>query len=478
MTNLRLNRRRFLSTTGAAVAGAGLGALPAPAAAAQPQVLILGAGMAGVAAAYWLRKLGISSLILEARDRAGGRIWTSTRWADAPVDLGATWLNAPDLSPLTPFVNAFNIKTVPTPFFNFQMVRSNGVKLSAQQIAQAIALYGQVELIKNADRTLLQTRGFPDEPLSVEINKILTALNLNPADLQSVQALIASNILRLGADLSQLSLYYYDDAKNELTNGDRAFPKGFQQLVQGLLGNQQVLYSQVVKRITYGAQGVTVLTNQGTFSAKYAIVTVPLGVLKSGNIEFVPALPAWKQGAINRLGFGSADKLYLRFPRAFWDTTVVNFVRTSPQIGQFANWTNYQLVCGQPVFLLIPDGDFAAQLENLSDAEVVQQLMAVLRQWYGGQGIQVPDPVDFQRSRWTADPFALGCGSYIPVGATGADSDVLALPVPYAANLPASANRLFFAGEATDRPRTFSVWGAYDSGRREALRIQTQLTTK
>ena len=109
---------------------------------------------------------------------------------------------------------------------------------------------------------------------------------------------------------------------------------------------------------------------------------------------------------------------------------------------------------------------------SFKPAEIVKQLMAILRQWYGPQGIQVPDPVDFQRSRWSADPFALGCGSFIPLGATGADYDLMALPVPYAANLPASANRLFFAGEGTDRARAFSVWGAYESGQREAIRIQ------
>src|SRR5205085_2226793 len=83
-------------------------------------------------------------------------------------------------------------------------------------------------------------------------------------------------------------------------------------------------------------------------------------------------------------------------------------------------------------------------------------------------GIQVPNPVDFQRSNWSGDPFSLGCFSNIPVGATGADYDVMALPVPYAANQPASANRLFFAGEATHRQHPISVWGAYESGQREA----------
>ena len=128
MTSQALTRRRFLRL---ASAGAMAGAAQAQAAAAQPQVLILGAGMAGAAAAYWLRKFGISALLLEARDRLGGRIWSSFRWPDAPIDLGAAWLVDPTHSPLTPFTSAFNIKTVATNFFNYQMFRTNGASISA-----------------------------------------------------------------------------------------------------------------------------------------------------------------------------------------------------------------------------------------------------------------------------------------------------------------------------------------------------------
>ena len=88
---------------------------------------------------------------------------------------------------------------------------------------------------------------------------------------------------------------------------------------------------------------------------------------------------------------------------------------------------------------------------------------------------QIPNPVDFQRSRWAADPFALGAYPHVPPGATPADLDVMAQPVPYAANLPGTANRLFFAGDGTHRQHPSSVWGAYETGRREALRIQPQL---
>src|SRR5437588_11061386 len=142
-----VNRRHFLKLASAGAVA--VASLQAPLAAAQPgtspQVLILGAGMAGAAAAYWLRKFGISALVLEARDRVGGRIWSSFRWPDAPIDLGAAWLVDPSHSPLTPFTSAFNIKTVATNFFNYQMFRTNGASISAATAAAYLALYGAVE---------------------------------------------------------------------------------------------------------------------------------------------------------------------------------------------------------------------------------------------------------------------------------------------------------------------------------------------
>src|SRR5438876_2486517 len=151
-----------------------------------------------------------------------------------------------------------------------------------------------------------------------------------------------------------------------------------------------------------------------------------------------------------------------------------NFLlRVAPQLGQYMSWFNAQPLTGQPILSAFVFGSTANQVEGLSDAQVVQTLMTILRQWFGPQGVQVPEPVGFQRSNWTADPFSFGSYSHIPVGSSGVDYDLMAQPVAYAANLPAAANRLFFAGEATHRQHPESVWGAYESGMREANRIRT-----
>src|SRR5262249_13587160 len=156
---------------------------------------------------------------------------------------------------------------------------------------------------------------------------------------------------------------------------------------------------------------------------------------------------------INRLHMGNYNKLVLRFPRAFWlppaPAPQPNFLlRIAPQVGDYIAWFNAVGLIGKPILSAFVFGEMANKSEGLTDGEVVSTLMAILGQWYGRRGVQVPDPIDFQRSRWGTDPFSLGSFSHIPAGSSGADYDLMALPVPYAANLPAASNRLFFAGEA------------------------------
>lgn len=468
----QVDRRHFLRLASAGSA-AGLAAASQAQAAVNPDVLIIGAGMSGVSTSYYLRKLGISSLILEGRDRIGGRLWSSKRWPDAILDLGGAWVHDSLSSPLTPLVKQFNIQTVVTPYVNFVFRTPDGINLSAAQVAQVVGSYGAAFAQTGVAAAALRARGFPDRPLGTELDKALAQLKLPPLTQAGVNTLIDVSIRGTGTEPSDASLYYFATDANIVGVQDLAFPKGYVQLVEKLAAGQQILYSQVVKRVQYTAQGVTVVTNQGTFSARCAVITLPVGVLKAGNVEFAPALPAWKQGAINRLHTGVIDKLCLRFPRAFWDTSKTFLFRTKPPGDRFDWWLNGQLITGQPILINFVTADVAAQVEGLSDAEVVSRLMAVLRAWYPTQ--QIPNPVDFQRSRWLNDPFARGAYPHIPPGGSPADWDLMATPVPYAAGLPASANRLFFAGDGTHPQHPFSVWGAYETGKREAARIQQLL---
>jgi monoamine oxidase len=433
--------------------------------------------MAGAAAAYWLRKAGISALVLEARDRIGGRLWTSMHWKDAPLDLGGAWITEAFNSPLMTLAKNFNIKTQFTDFYKVNMFLPNGTQYTPEQVVGVFGLYSAVFGQVYLDRKVLEARGFPDRTLQSAVDKVLASLKLTPKQMNDFNALVEGDARsHFAAELRNLSLYYFDQDINIWPADDHAFPKGYVQLVQALLGNTPVLHNQVIKSIQYGPQGVTVCTNGSQYSAKYALVTMSIGVLKSADITFKPLLPDWKRGAISRLGMGNVNKLMLRFPRAFWVSQAPaqqpNFLfRVAPQLGQYVAWFNTVPLTGQPVLGAFVCADTATKTESMSDAELVNTLVTILRQWYGPRGVRVPDPVDFQRSRWMSDPFARGAYSNIPLGSSGIDYDLMALPVTYVPNLPATANRLFFAGEGTDRLHPATALGAYNSGKREASRI-------
>jgi monoamine oxidase len=279
--------------------------------------------------------------------------------------------------------------------------------------------------------------------------------------------------------LKDLSLYYYDKDKNLTAPEaiDRVFPKGFVQLVKALAdaADQCIRYNCVVKQIEYDANGVTVATNQGDFCGKYAVITLPLGVLqkcqgKDPLVQFYPPLPDWKLGAINRLGMGRFDKLAMRFPTNFWGK--LNLLHNMQQTSHFTIW--FTPMADKPILVPLAFADFAKKLETVHDDKVVSMLMDILKPWFAAQNpsIRVPDLVKrgFQRSNWGADQFAFGSYSYLPPGSCPVDRDILSLAVPFAL-APSPSQRLFFAGEATHRDHPSSVWGAYESGLREAFRL-------
>jgi len=206
------------------------------------------------------------------------------------------------------------------------------------------------------------------------------------------------------------------------------------------------------------------LFNGRLMSAAHGVKPLRLGVLKAGTVAFTPPLPAAKQKAIQRLGMGVLNKLYLRFPRRFWDADaeLINYIPA--QHGRWAESLNMAYYTDAPVLLCFNAGIYGTATEALSDAEVVAAAMTSLRTIYGAD---IPAPTAHLRTRWAADPYARGSYSFAAVGSSPADRDALAAPV---------GGRLFFAGEATYRDYPSTVHGAYLSGRRAAANILARLT--
>jgi hypothetical protein len=191
--------------------------------------------------------------------------------------------------------------------------------------------------------------------------------------------------------------------------------------------------------------------------------------LKTETIKFSPPLPQWKHSSIQRLGFGVLNKVVLEFPEVFWNDSVDYFGATAEETnrrGQCFMFWNVRKTAGAPVLIALVVGKAAIDGQNLSSSDHVNHALIVLRKLFGEAS--VPDPVASVVTDWGRDPYSYGAYSYVAIGASGEDYDLLGRPVE---------NCLFFAGEATCKEHPDTVGGAMMSGLREAVRIIDILST-
>ncbi|HEV3457923.1 MAG TPA: NAD(P)/FAD-dependent oxidoreductase [Thermoanaerobaculia bacterium] len=399
----------------------------------QAPVLVIGAGMSGVAAAWSLRQAGIGSIVLEARpDRIGGRIWSSYAWPQATVDLGASWMSHLTINPLVEVARANKIALEPSELLNITLTQAEGYRLTDDETAATMALYfaafGAVKLAA-ARRARL---GKPDVAVAGEFARALKAMELDQQTRLNVEYFINYSVAEANAaNLDDLSLYHWDDDYVQTMLAIAVVPGGYQKVVEALAKGLDVRRGHVVSHIEQTEDEVTVSTNHGDFRAPYAIVTLPHGVLAKRHVKFSPPLPGWKLDAIRAIHTGLSDKFWFLFPRAFWksDRDVVGRVDERGD-GRWSTWINFQhytrhaeggegkrRTAGVPILMCFNRTEHALALEQMSDQEVIDEAMPILSKAYK---TRVPEPL-LQRSRWHADPFAEGTIVHVPPGASSAD---------------------------------------------------------
>lgn len=456
--------RRDLLRMSALGAAAGLLLRRFPAARAEDgesaeRVVVVGAGVAGLAAARALRAAGRAVVVLEGRDRIGGRVVTSRAWPDLPCDLGASWIQGTRGNPLTALVEEWGLATKRTDPDEATVYRADGRRLSENE---AEVVDRQVKAILAGVREEKAAHGDDGDGLALGpvIARLVDAAGLDPIVRGDVeQALIASIVHEYAGDLDELSLLHYDAADGH-GGPSVILPDGYDELPRRLAQGLDVRLGEVVTAIEHDERGVTVRTAKSSMQADRVVVTLPLGVLKKGGVAFRPALPEAKRAAIERLGMGVLDKLWLRFPTAFWgerENDLIGFV--APDRGAWSETVDFHHVLGKPVLLCFQAGSVARAAEALPDRRLVASAMSWIRAAFGAQA---PDPVAWQVTRWASDPFSLGSYSFFARGSSPADVEALAASVD---------DRVFFAGEATSSDHPATVHGAYASGLRAAEEI-------
>lgn len=418
------------------------------------RIVVIGAGLAGLAAARELQKRGHEVVIVEARDRIGGRIWTSTQWPDMPLDFGATWIHGVSGNPLTDLAEEIQASRLVTSYDRTITYNTDGQPLSAAEEKRLDKLRKQVfNVLKKAqmsdsDASIRQVT----EPLIRQFDESSEAYRF-------INFILSSEIEQeYSGSAKRLSVYWYDSAE-EFQGGDALFVQGFDVITKYLASTLHIELEHVVKEIQWDQSPVRVITQKTKFLADHVVVTLPLGVLQAGSVCFVPELPRNKQNAIAKLGMGVLNKCYLRFHDAFWPADVDWMEHVPEEHGEWTEWVSFKRVANMPILLGFNAADRGREIEAWSDQRIVASAMRTLMTIYGAD---IPKPIDYQITRWATDPFSLGSYSYKPVNATASMHKALAAPLK---------QMVFFAGEASEKDYFGTAHGAYLSGLRVANEV-------
>jgi monoamine oxidase len=399
-------------------------------------VAIIGAGAAGLGAAHALENSGLSTIVLEARDRVGGRAHTILAAPNIVFDLGCGWLHSANKNSFVAIAKQLNFEIDKTrPPWREQSF-DTGFPLSERQdfIAALDAFYDRAEEAAQHGGDDTASRYLePGNRWNPMIHAISTYVN--------------------GCELDQVSIQ--DMQAYEDTEINWRVRHGYGALMTAYGAPCPLALNTEVTLIDHSGPRVRIETSRGTLTASKVMVTVPTNLIADEAIRFHPALPA-KVEAARGLPLGVDDKVMLALddPDALPKDGNLRGATMRTAMGSF-----HLRPFGQPCIEGFFGGTFARELEDTGDgafgAESIDQIVALLGS-------------DFRRklrplaeSRWAHDPFARGAYSHALPGHAG-DRAVLAAPVD---------GRLFFAGEATS-PNFFSTaHGARDSGERAAREI-------
>ena len=420
-------------------------------------VIVLGAGIAGLGAARALADAGTAVTVIEARDRIGGRTWTSDLWPDLPVDMGASWIHGVTGNPMTDLAGALDVPLFPASYDRTIAFDAAGGKINFDRAA------------RDADRIVEAARDAVDDDdkdisLKMAVEQSPEWAALSTAQRRLIRLAIHTRIEHeYSGDWARLSAWYFDDDA-DLPGGDAVLASGFAPLTAHLAKGLDIRLGAPALRLDHTAGGVQIVTTRGTYHADKVIVTVPLGVLKSGDIQFDAPLKKKRQKAIDRLEMGLVNKCWLRFEAAFWPENIdwINHLGAWPgaEPGHWPEFTSFLGPAGVPLLVGFNAAAPAETMEALDDGATVASAMDALRTMFGSA---IPQPIGHQISRWRQDPFAQGAYSFQPAGTKAATRSKL-----FGSDWE---GRLIFAGEATSHDYPGTVHGALMTGRAAATLI-------
>ncbi|KAG9479197.1 hypothetical protein GDO78_012724 [Eleutherodactylus coqui] len=366
-------------------------------------VIVVGAGSAGLAAARQLHNFGLQVMILEARDRIGGRVWDDKSFKGVTVGKGAQIVNGCINNPIA------------------IMCEQTGIKMRK--------LREKCDLIQEGGRL---TDPNIDKRMDFHFNAILDVVAEWRKDKSQHQdAPLGDKIQEIYKTFVQESGIQFADVEEKV--------------LQFHLSNLEYACGSNlhnVKSINYSGQEICVTANGKIYSAQKVLVTVPLALLQKNIIHFTPPLPEKKVKAINCLGAGIIEKIGLQFPYRFWNNKIngADFFGHIPpdssKRGLFAVFYDMDPQGKHAVLMSVITGDAVTFIEDMDDKQVVKQCMVVLKEMFKEQ--DVPNPMKYFVTHWSKDPWAQMAYSFVKTGGSGEAYDILAEDIQ---------GKIFFAGE-------------------------------
>lgn len=423
--------------------------------------LIVGAGISGLTAARLLADAGRGVVVLEARDRIGGRVHTS-RVDGRITDLGASWIHGIDDGPVWAATQDLGMRAAEFTVGSYQAggrpiayYGPDGVRLSDEQAAAF------VEDVRSVDERLavLLASVAPGTSYAELADRALGAVDWTPDRIERVREFLQHRTEeQYGVWIADMDAHGLDD---DQTNGDEVvFADGYDQLATGLAIGLDIRLGEVVTRIDWSTGGARVSTAGLSLDARHVVVTVPVGVLQSDDLVISPALPAPTTAALSNLAMNDFEKVFLRFDERFWDPDVYAVRRQGPAARWWHSFYDLTRLHGEPTLLTFAAGPCAQAVRSWSDDQIAHSVLSSLREIYG-DSVSSPDHVDV--TRWRDDEFAKGSYAYLRVGGSPADHDTLATPI--------GDGVLQLAGEATWTDDPATVTAAMCSGQRAAADI-------
>ena len=400
-------------------------------------VVIIGAGAAGIAAAKELRTLGQNFLLLEASHRIGGRAYTENVAPGMPFDLGAHWIMAPSENPLMPLAKADDLEldeadehyTAARYFEDDAWLPRNAYEdfaiywdeqfAALQKAADGGDRLSVFDVIDNDDRWAPYFHMFFAQDFTRDVDRA------------SVEDTLA-----------------YIRQENDL-----AVASGFGNLVARYAIDVSVSLNTAVRKVEWSGRDIKLHTTKGIVRAQKIILTVSTGVLATHEIEFSPALPDWKLDAVQGLPLGSCTRAALMFDSPLLHELPATFtVRTHGD--DPLDFRNRPF--GYDYVEVAAGGRMAEWMEKSGERATIDYILEKLRHVAGREA--VPEPVRHIVSAWDGDAWVKGSYSCARPGAAN-QRRVLAQPVD---------DRIFFAGEATSSDFYASVHGACFTGQAAA----------